>query len=176
MISNSGKVVAKKDNKQGGKGRGHYQSLYDRHVSLAKEYLSSGDHVMYEYNMQHAEHYMRIMNERFPNTPQNQQQTKSFSNAPQNQQQAQSNTQLKCQFLKKTTSESPGAISENCSESSVPRDQLSGDVVDNEANGDDRKKTEDNPEVSPADDCSSVAEAAPTKDGTSRGRRKKKEE
>jgi hypothetical protein len=56
--------VAKKDNKNQ-KGRGYFQSMYDRYVAAAKDANSSGDKVLYEYNMQYAEHYIRIINEKF---------------------------------------------------------------------------------------------------------------
>ncbi|MDR1488445.1 MAG: DUF4167 domain-containing protein [Holosporales bacterium] len=46
--------------------RGYYQSIYDKYINNAKEHSSSGDMVMYEYNLQYAEHYMRFMEEKFP--------------------------------------------------------------------------------------------------------------
>lgn len=58
--------MVKKDTKNGGKNRGHYQGLYDRYINAAKESLSLGDKVLSEHNLQHAEHILRVMNEKFP--------------------------------------------------------------------------------------------------------------
>ncbi len=61
------KFAMKKNNRQynPGKNRGYYQNICDKYMNAAKEYNVSGDKVMAEYNMQHAEHYLRLINERF---------------------------------------------------------------------------------------------------------------
>lgn len=62
------KFAMKKNNRpqNNGKNRGYYQNIYDKYVNSAKECSVSGDKVMAEYNMQYAEHYLRLINERFP--------------------------------------------------------------------------------------------------------------
>lgn len=58
----------KRDNRQqnNGKNRGYYQNIYDKYMNSARDCNVSGDKVMAEYNMQYAEHYLRLINERFP--------------------------------------------------------------------------------------------------------------
>ena len=51
------------------KGKAYYQGLKTRYLNAAKE--ASGDRVLKEYNLQFAEHYSRIISEKFP--PQQQQ-------------------------------------------------------------------------------------------------------
>lgn len=55
-----------KNNNNNNKGRGYYQGLYDRYIKAAGDASSSGDKILCEYNLQCAEHYMRVMNEKFP--------------------------------------------------------------------------------------------------------------
>lgn len=57
----------KKDNKgQSGqsKGKNHFQSMFDRYQSAARDALSSGDEIGYHRNLQFAEHYLRVTAER----------------------------------------------------------------------------------------------------------------
>lgn len=58
----------KKDNRQqnNNKNKGYYQIICDRYLNAAKESNSMGDKVLSEYNLQHAEHYIRFINEKFP--------------------------------------------------------------------------------------------------------------
>jgi hypothetical protein len=46
------------------KNRGHYQQMYDKYSNLAREALSLGDRIEAEGHFQHAEHYLRQLNER----------------------------------------------------------------------------------------------------------------
>jgi len=59
----------KKENLNNIKGKAYYQGLKARYLNAAKE--ASGDRVLKEYNLQFAEHYSRIISEKFP--PQQQQ-------------------------------------------------------------------------------------------------------
>lgn len=52
------------------KGRAYYQGLRSKYLNFAKEASASGDRVASEYNLQFAEHYTRIIAERFPQQPQ----------------------------------------------------------------------------------------------------------
>lgn len=67
--------MAKKDSKSNQKGRSYFQSMYDRYVSAAKEANASSDKVAFEHNMQYAEHFIRIINERFQEVPESSQVT-----------------------------------------------------------------------------------------------------
>jgi hypothetical protein len=49
------------------KGRAYYQNLRTKFLASAKEAASSGDRILSEYNLQIAEHYARIISERFGN-------------------------------------------------------------------------------------------------------------
>ncbi len=42
--------------------RNYAQQQYDRYCNLAKDSLGNGDRIAYEYYMQHAEHFLRVMN------------------------------------------------------------------------------------------------------------------
>jgi hypothetical protein len=53
--------------------RGYYQNLYEKYTKAAKGNRLAGDVVMAEYNLQYAEHYMRLINEKFSVQPQQQQ-------------------------------------------------------------------------------------------------------
>ena len=50
------------------KGRGYYMNQRTKYLSHAKEAMASGDRVSYEYNLQYAEHFNRVMSEKFPQT------------------------------------------------------------------------------------------------------------
>jgi hypothetical protein len=47
------------------RGVAYYQSLRTRYLNCAKEASASGDRVLYEYNLQFAEHYGRLIDTRF---------------------------------------------------------------------------------------------------------------
>lgn len=58
------------------KGKAYYQSMKMRYLNAAKE--ASGDRVLKEYNLQFAEHYSRIISEKFsPQAPQQHSQPQS---------------------------------------------------------------------------------------------------
>lgn len=42
---------------------GNAQQIFDKYILLAKEALTAGDRVMAESYYQHAEHYLRLVNE-----------------------------------------------------------------------------------------------------------------
>lgn len=44
--------------------RGNHQQLFDKYMNLARDSLTAGDRVAAEFNYQHADHYLRLMNER----------------------------------------------------------------------------------------------------------------
>lgn len=46
------------------KGKAYYQNLKTRYLNAAKE--AAGDRVLKEYNLQFAEHYSRLISEKFP--------------------------------------------------------------------------------------------------------------
>ncbi|RZI46966.1 DUF4167 domain-containing protein [Candidatus Finniella inopinata] len=50
-------------------GPRNYQHLFDKYMNLAREALSCGDRVAAEYNYQHADHYLRVLNERQSQRP-----------------------------------------------------------------------------------------------------------
>ena len=39
--------------------------MYDKYVAAAKDANTTGDRVAFEHNMQYADHFIRILNERF---------------------------------------------------------------------------------------------------------------
>ncbi|MDR1034824.1 MAG: DUF4167 domain-containing protein [Holosporales bacterium] len=49
------------------KGRAYYQNLKTKFLTSAKEAALSGDRILSEYNLQIAEHYARVISERFNN-------------------------------------------------------------------------------------------------------------
>lgn len=55
----------RKENINNVKGKAYYQSLRSKYLNFAKEAAASGDRVLSEYNLQYAEHYGRIISERF---------------------------------------------------------------------------------------------------------------
>ena len=52
--------------------RGNPNQIYDKYIVLARDATSSGDRVMAENYLQHAEHYFRIINENNSNQRQQQ--------------------------------------------------------------------------------------------------------
>ena len=56
----------KKENINNIKGKAYYQRLRAKYLNLAKEASASGDRILSEYNLQFAEHYSRVMAEKFP--------------------------------------------------------------------------------------------------------------
>ncbi len=59
------------------KGRAHYQGLRMRYLNAAKDAQGAGDIILAEYNYQFAEHYGRVLAERFPNNNQQNPQNKT---------------------------------------------------------------------------------------------------
>ena len=55
---------------QGAKGKAYYANQQAKYLNNAKEASSIGDRCLYEYNMQYAEHFARIIAEKFPTIPQ----------------------------------------------------------------------------------------------------------
>jgi len=55
----------KKDNNI--KNKANYQNLRDKYLNAAKDASASDDIVLVEHNLQHAEHYKRIISEHFTN-------------------------------------------------------------------------------------------------------------
>lgn len=54
-------------------GHRNYQHLFEKYTNLGRESLSYGDRVAAEFHYQHADHYLRLLNERqnqrpFPQT------------------------------------------------------------------------------------------------------------
>ncbi|MCX7338125.1 MAG: DUF4167 domain-containing protein [Alphaproteobacteria bacterium] len=49
---------------QGNRNSGNYQQLFDKYMNLARDCLSAGDRVEAEFHYQHADHYLRLINER----------------------------------------------------------------------------------------------------------------
>lgn len=54
---------------EGIKVRGHAQSVYEKYQQLARDSFSSGDRVLAENYLQHAEHYFRVLRALQPNRP-----------------------------------------------------------------------------------------------------------
>ena len=44
--------------------RGNYQQQFDKYMNLARESLAAGDRVSAEFHYQHADHYLRLQNEK----------------------------------------------------------------------------------------------------------------
>ncbi|MBY0281070.1 MAG: DUF4167 domain-containing protein [Alphaproteobacteria bacterium] len=44
--------------------RGNHQQMFDKYMNLARDSLTAGDRVAAEFNYQHADHFLRLMNER----------------------------------------------------------------------------------------------------------------
>jgi hypothetical protein len=47
------------------RGKSYYLGLRNKYLNAAKEATSSGDRVLSEYNLQYAEHYGRVISEKF---------------------------------------------------------------------------------------------------------------
>ena len=50
-------------------GSRNYQHLFDKYTNMAREALSCGDRVAAEFHYQHADHYLRLLNERQSHRP-----------------------------------------------------------------------------------------------------------
>ena len=48
------------------KGKAYYVNQRARYLSRAREAMASGDRISYEYNLQYAEHFNRVIAEKFP--------------------------------------------------------------------------------------------------------------
>lgn len=57
----------KKENLNNVKSKAYYQNLKVRYLNAARD--ASGDRVLREYNLQFAEHYSRLIEEKFPSPP-----------------------------------------------------------------------------------------------------------
>ena len=44
--------------------RGNHQQMFDKYMNLARDSLTAGDRVAAEFYYQHADHFLRLMNER----------------------------------------------------------------------------------------------------------------
>ena len=55
---------------QGVKGKAYYANQQAKYLNHAKEASAIGDRCLYEYNMQYAEHFARVIAEKFPTPPQ----------------------------------------------------------------------------------------------------------
>ena len=60
--------------------RGNYQQLFDKYTNMARESLTAGDRVAAEFHYQHADHYLRLQNER--NQQEREQQRQAARNNP----------------------------------------------------------------------------------------------
>jgi hypothetical protein len=59
--------MRKENNNTNGKNRSYYLNLKARYLNAAKEAQSSGESYLSEHNLQYAEHYTRVIAERFNN-------------------------------------------------------------------------------------------------------------
>ena len=50
-------------------GPRNYQHLFDKYTTLGRESMSCGDRVTAEFHYQHADHYLRLLNERQSQRP-----------------------------------------------------------------------------------------------------------
>lgn len=71
------------------KNRGYYQQMFDKYTTAARESLSLGERIEAEGHYQHAEHYLRQLNDRIKYDNDAQQQQQQRYQAQQAQQQAQ---------------------------------------------------------------------------------------
>jgi hypothetical protein len=71
------------------KNRGYYQQMFDKYTTAARESLSLGERIEAEGHYQHAEHYLRQLNDRIKYDNEAQQQQQQRYQAQQAQQQAQ---------------------------------------------------------------------------------------
>lgn len=58
------------------KGKAYYVAQRAKYLNYAKEALAAGDRILNEYNMQYAEHFSRIIAEKFPQVNTSQQMPK----------------------------------------------------------------------------------------------------
>lgn len=70
------------------KNRGYYQQMFDKYTAAARESLSLGERIEAEGHFQHAEHYLRQLNDRIRYDNEVQQQQQQRYQAQQAQQQA----------------------------------------------------------------------------------------
>ena len=70
------------------KNRGYYQQMFDKYTAAARESLSLGERIEAEGHFQHAEHYLRQLNDRIRYDNEMQQQQQQRYQAQQAQQQA----------------------------------------------------------------------------------------
>lgn len=84
--------------------RGNHQQLFDKYMNLARDSLTAGDRVAAEFNYQHADHYLRLMNER------NQDRDFKFSN---NRPQQRHNHKLNAEQASVDEKENAGSGAEN---------------------------------------------------------------
>src|SRR3569623_1379365 len=54
---------------EGTKARGNAQTIYEKYQQLARDANSSGDRVLAENHLQHAEHYFRLIRQMQPQRP-----------------------------------------------------------------------------------------------------------
>lgn len=61
----------KKENyaRQQPKNRMYYQNLHEKFLTNARDCMASGDSIQAEYCLQRAEHFLRVMKEKFPAPP-----------------------------------------------------------------------------------------------------------
>ena len=75
------------------KNRGYYQQMFDKYTTAARESLSLGERIEAEGHYQHAEHYLRQLNDRIRYDNEAQQQQQQRYQAQQAQQAAAQNQQ-----------------------------------------------------------------------------------
>lgn len=75
------------------KNRGYYQQMFDKYTTAARESLSLGERIEAEGHYQHAEHYLRQLNDRIKYDNEAQQQQQQRYQAQQAQQAAAQNQQ-----------------------------------------------------------------------------------
>ena len=63
------------------KGRAYYVAQRAKYLNYAKEASATGDRVLSEYNLQYAEHFARIIEEKFPQTVTSQQSQSDTQNS-----------------------------------------------------------------------------------------------
>jgi len=70
MINNSGQPRPRSNSFQNGQSRNNFrqtlspEKLFEKYTSLAKEAMSSGDKTLSENYLQHADHFIRIIEDR----------------------------------------------------------------------------------------------------------------
>ncbi len=81
------------------KGKAYYQNLKTRYLNAAKE--AAGDRILKEYNLQFAEHYSRLISEKFPPQQQN------FHTVPQDNTQSENIIENKAKCTNRKISRKP---------------------------------------------------------------------